>query len=120
MEEYNLAENPDVMFGHADSLYAQYRWADCFAITSRSASLSVTQCFVSYWYLRILDLEAVHPSTLPLHLACMTALPHLHSRLFLLAHELVAHESDSPSSWYAVGLWYLAVKRYSEAKKYFS
>jgi anaphase-promoting complex subunit 6 len=35
MEEYNLAENPDVLFGHADSLYAQYRWADCFAITSR-------------------------------------------------------------------------------------
>jgi anaphase-promoting complex subunit 6 len=68
----------------------------------------------------ILDLEAVHPSTLPLHLACMTALPHLHSRLFLLAHELVAHEPDSPSSWYAVGLWYLAVKRYGEAKKYFS
>ncbi|CAE6461847.1 unnamed protein product [Rhizoctonia solani] len=103
MEEYNLAENPDVMFGHADSLYAEYRWADCFAITSR-----------------ILDLEAVHPSTLPLHLACMTALPHLHSRLFLLAHELVAHEPDSPSSWYAVGLWYLAVKRFGEAKKYFS
>ncbi|CCO28611.1 Anaphase-promoting complex subunit cut9 AltName: Full=20S cyclosome/APC complex protein cut9 [Rhizoctonia solani AG-1 IB] len=103
MEEYNLADNPDVMFGHADSLYAEYRWADCFAITSR-----------------ILDLEAVHPSTLPLHLACMTALPHLHSRLFLLAHELVAHEPDSPSSWYAVGLWYLAVKRYGEAKKYFS
>ncbi|ELU40752.1 cell division control protein 16 [Rhizoctonia solani AG-1 IA] len=90
MEEYDLADNPDVMFGHADSLYAEYRWADCFAITSR-----------------ILDLEAVHPSTLPLHLACMTALPHLHSRLFLLAHELVAHESDAPSSWYAVGLWYL-------------
>ncbi|KAF8753412.1 Anaphase-promoting complex, cyclosome, subunit 3 [Rhizoctonia solani] len=103
MEEYDLADNPDVMFGHADSLYAEYRWADCFAITSR-----------------ILDLEAVHPSTLPLHLACMTALPHLHSRLFLLAHELVAHESDAPSSWYAVGLWYLAVKRYGEAKKYFS
>ncbi|KAG8688436.1 anaphase promoting complex subunit cdc16 [Ceratobasidium sp. 395] len=103
MEEYNLSENPDVLFGHADSLYAQYRWADCFAITSR-----------------ILDLEAVHPSTLPLHLACMTALPHLHSRLFLLAHDLVAHEPDSPSSWYAVGLWYLAVKRHGEAKKYFS
>ncbi|KAG9074149.1 anaphase promoting complex subunit cdc16 [Ceratobasidium sp. UAMH 11750] len=103
MEDYNLAENPDVLFGHADSLYAQYRWADCFAITSR-----------------ILDLEAVHPSTLPLHLACMAALPHLHSRLFLLAHDLVAHEPDSPSSWYAVGLWYLAVKRHGEAKKYFS
>ncbi|KAG8740782.1 anaphase promoting complex subunit cdc16 [Ceratobasidium sp. 414] len=39
MEEYNLAENPDVLFGHADSLYAQYRWADCFAITSRKTSL---------------------------------------------------------------------------------
>lgn len=50
----------------------------------------------------------------------MTALPSLHSRLFLLAHELVAHEPDSPSSWYAVGLWYMAVKRHGEAKKYFS
>ncbi|QRV89813.1 cell division control protein [Ceratobasidium sp. AG-Ba] len=103
MDEYDLAENPDVLFGHADALYAQYRWADCFAVTSR-----------------ILELEAVHPSTLPLHLACMAALPHLHSRLFLLAHDLVAHEPDSPSSWYAVGLWYLAARRHGEAKKYFS
>ncbi|QRW04013.1 cell division control protein [Ceratobasidium sp. AG-Ba] len=39
MDEYDLAENPDVLFGHADTLYAQYRWADCFAVTSRKTSL---------------------------------------------------------------------------------
>jgi len=33
--EYRLADNVDVLFGFADSLFADYRYADCFAITSR-------------------------------------------------------------------------------------
>lgn len=40
VEEYGLGDNPDVLFSFADSLYAAFRWADCFAITERSATLS--------------------------------------------------------------------------------
>jgi hypothetical protein len=34
-DEFGLSDNPDVLFSFADALYAQFRWADCFTITSR-------------------------------------------------------------------------------------
>jgi anaphase-promoting complex subunit 6 len=37
VEEYGLGDNPDVLFSFADALYAGFRWADCFAITTRYA-----------------------------------------------------------------------------------
>ena len=35
VEEYNLGDNPDVLYSFADALYTQLRWADCYAVTSR-------------------------------------------------------------------------------------
>ena len=37
VEEFGLSDNPDVLYSFADALYTQFRWADCFAITSRYA-----------------------------------------------------------------------------------
>ncbi|KAF7794820.1 hypothetical protein EIP86_005962 [Pleurotus ostreatoroseus] len=102
VEDYGLGDNPDVLFSFADALYTQFRWADCFAITSK-----------------ILSLVEVHGPTMPLHVACLYHLPHLHSKLFMLAHELVEKEPESPISWYAVGVWYLTAKKWSEARTYF-
>ncbi|KAF7973502.1 hypothetical protein HWV62_15008 [Athelia sp. TMB] len=102
-EEFNLSDNPDVLFSFADALYAQFRWADCYVITSR-----------------ILALVQVHSPTMPLHIACMYHLPHLHSKLFMLAHEMVDREPENPVSWYAVGVWYLASNKWSQARQYFS
>lgn len=68
---------------------------------------------------RILGLVSVHAPTMPLHIACLYHLPHLHSKLFILAHELVEREPESPISWYAVGVWYLTTKKWSEARTYF-
>ena len=53
-EKYALSDNPDVMYSFADALYTQFRWADCFAITSRYRSdivLSVLllSSFPGYW-----------------------------------------------------------------------
>ena len=56
---------------------------------------------------------------MPLHIACMHHLSHLSSRLFILAHELVDREPESPISWYAVGVWYLTVKKWTDARTYF-
>lgn len=55
---------------------------------------------------------------MPLHLACMYHLPHLRSRLFLLAHQLIDQQPDEAVSWYAVGLWYFAGKRWDEARRF--
>lgn len=68
---------------------------------------------------RILDLHPAHRPTLPVHLSCMQQLPNMRSRLFLLAHELVENEPDDAISWYAVGLWYFAGKRWEESRRFF-
>ncbi|KAI0787967.1 TPR-like protein [Fomes fomentarius] len=103
VEDYSLGDNPDVLFSFADALYTQLRWADCYAVTSR-----------------ILGLTDVHKNTMPLHIACMYHLEHLNSKLFLLAHELVDKEPESAISWYAVGMWYMCIKKFQEARTYFS
>lgn len=56
---------------------------------------------------------------MPLHIACMYHLEHLNSKLFLLAHELVDKEPESAISWYAVGMWYMCIKKFQEARTYF-
>ncbi|KAI3611049.1 cell division control protein 16 [Moniliophthora roreri] len=103
VDEYGLGDNPDVLYSFADALYTNFRWSDCFVITSR-----------------ILSLVTIHNPTVPLHLACMYHLKHLHSKLFLLAHEMVDREPENPISWYAVGVWYLSHKNYVSARQYFS
>lgn len=69
--------------------------------------------------LRILGLTAVHAPTMPLHIACLYHIARQHSKLFILAHELVEREPESHISWYAVGVWYMSVKKYSDARTYF-
>ncbi|KAH7907018.1 hypothetical protein BJ138DRAFT_1015194 [Hygrophoropsis aurantiaca] len=103
VDEFGLSDNPDVLFSFADALYTQFRWADCYVMTSR-----------------ILSLVAVHTPTMPLHIACMYHLSHLQSKLFVLAHELVDREPENPISWYAVGVWYLTAGKWSQARQYFS
>ncbi|KAG5651827.1 hypothetical protein H0H81_007259 [Sphagnurus paluster] len=102
VEEYGLGDNPDVLYSFADALYANFRWADCFVITSR-----------------ILGLVSIHNATMPLHIACMYHLSHLHSKLFILAHEMVDREPENPISWYAVGVWYLSGGKWAQARQYF-
>ncbi|KIY44125.1 TPR-like protein [Fistulina hepatica ATCC 64428] len=103
VQEYGLGDNPDVLCSFADALYAEFRWADCIAITGR-----------------VLGMVAIHDTALPLHIACMFHLKHLHAKLFILAHELVRREPERPLSWYAVGVWYLAKGKWNEARQYFS
>ncbi|KAI0636086.1 TPR-like protein [Trametes polyzona] len=103
VDEYGLGDNPDVLYSFADALYTQLRWADCFAVTSR-----------------ILGLVSIHKATIPLHVACMYHIKHLNSKLFLFAHDLVEKEPESATSWFAVGMWYMCVEKYPEARTYFS
>lgn len=56
---------------------------------------------------------------MPLHIACMYHLSHLHSKLFILAHEMVDREPENPISWYAVGVWYLSGQKWAQARQYF-
>ena len=119
VKEFGLSDNPDVLFSFADALYAQFRWSDCYAITSRYDFYCFGWPTALIRWSRILGLVVVHTPTMPLHIACMHHLAHLHSKLFILAHELVDREPESATSWYAVGVWYLTQKKWSDARTYF-
>lgn len=101
VDDFGLGDNPDVLFSFADALYTDFRWAECYAMTSR-----------------IMGLTAMHVPTIPLHIACMYHLNHLHSKLFLLAHEMVDREPENALSWYAVGVWYLSSGKWGQARSY--
>ena len=118
VQEYGLIDNCDVLHGFAEALYAQFRWADCFAITSRCAFI-LAYVFLLLTSRRILDLVNVHPPSMPLHIACMHHLSYLQSKLFMLAHELVDKEPEAAMSWYAVGVWYLTSRKWADARKFF-
>ena len=79
----------------------------------------ITTARNDYLSYRILDLVAFHDATMPLHIACMYHLSYLHSKLFVLAHELVDKEPENPISWYAVGVYYLGSNKWSQARQYF-
>lgn len=49
----------------------------------------------------------------------MYHLSNFHSKLFILAHEMVDKEPENAVSWYAVGVWYLTAKKWQDARTYF-
>lgn len=121
--EYGLGNDPDVLFSRADELHTAMRFAECYKITTQCVSpqslLSHDKHSNSVPCCSILAAHPAHRPTLPIHLSCMHHLPNLRSRLFLLAHEMVDNDPDDAISWYAVGLWYFAGKRWEESRRYF-
>lgn len=100
---YRLDNNADVLLGLAEELFARQRYKDCHAVTQR-----------------IMDLSKDHEAALTVHVSTMVYLDDLRPTLFLLAHHLTDRDPDLAAAWYAVGCWYMASGRYSEARRYFS
>lgn len=100
---YQLDNNADVLLGLAEELFARQRYKDCHIVTKR-----------------IMELSKDHEAALTIHISTMVYLDDLRPTLFLLAHHLSDRDPDLPAAWYAVGCWYLASQRYSEARRYFS
>lgn len=98
-----LRTNAELLQSLAESLYQAMRYEDAYTVTSH-----------------LLALDPGAMLALPVHIACMYALPRLHPALFLLAHRLTEAHPDSCEAWYAVGTWYAATQRWGEARRYFS
>lgn len=99
---YNLATNPDLLLSKADLLFTQCRFKDALAITSS-----------------ILENDKYNFSIYPLHLACLYELQHKNA-LFLVSHDLADNHPEEPCTWLAVGIYYLAINKIAEARRYFS
>jgi anaphase-promoting complex subunit 6 len=99
---YNLATNPDLLLSKADLLFTQCRFKDALTITNS-----------------ILEDDKYNFSIYPLHLACLYELQHKNA-LFLVSHDLADNHPEEPCTWLAVGIYYLAINKVAEARRYFS
>ncbi len=99
---YNLASNPDLLLSKAELLFTQCRFKQSLAITTS-----------------ILDSDEYNFSIYPLHLACLYELAETNT-LFLLSHRLADLHPDEPSTWLAVGVYYLSIGQIAEARRFFS
>lgn len=100
-EEYNLGKNHDVLLSNADLLFVQCRFQNCLEICEH-----------------ILQEDEFNFSTLPTYLACLHELGGK-NKLFLISHKLAEHYPKHSITWLAVGIYYLAINRIPEARKYF-
>ena len=99
---YGLAENHDILLAKADLLFTQCKFKDALTITSK-----------------ILDTDSFNFTVYPLHLACLHELGQVNA-LFLLSHRLADLYPEEPSTWFAVGVYYLSIFKIAEARRYFS
>ncbi|KEY73366.1 hypothetical protein S7711_01480 [Stachybotrys chartarum IBT 7711] len=99
---YSLANNPDLQLARADLLYTQCRYRDALAITDS-----------------ILQDDTYNFAIYPLHLACLYELKE-NNLLFLVSHDLADRHPEEPCTWLAVGIYYLAIDKIAEARRYFS
>ncbi|KAI1651664.1 TPR-like protein [Daldinia loculata] len=99
---YNLASNPDLLLARADLLYTQCRYKDALAITES-----------------VLQEDKYNFSIYPLHLACLYEL-RMKNVLFLISHDLADTHPEEPCTWLAVGIYYFAIDKIAEARRYFS
>lgn len=99
---YHLSANPDLQLARADLLYTQCRYRDALAITNS-----------------ILQEDKYNFSIYPIHLACLYEL-RMKNLLFLVAHDLADTHPEEPCTWLAVGIYYFAIDKIAEARRYFS
>ncbi|KAK5683145.1 anaphase-promoting complex subunit Cut9 [Elasticomyces elasticus] len=99
---YHLASNPDILLARADLLSSSSRFAPALQLTSA-----------------ILASDPYNFTVLPLHLALLYQLQHT-TALFALSHDLADTHPLEPTTWLAVGTYYLATSRIPEARSYFS
>lgn len=99
---YNLATNPDLLLAKAELLFTQCRFSQSLAVTNS-----------------ILADDPFNFTVLPLHLASLNELSNINA-LFLLSHRLADTHPEEPTTWLAVGVYYLSISQVAEARRFFS
>lgn len=99
---YNLGKNHDLLLSKADLLFTQCRFQQALTITDA-----------------ILAEDRYNFPVYPLHLACLYELREKNA-LFLISHDLADNHPDEACTWLAVGIYYLAINKVAEARRYFS
>jgi anaphase-promoting complex subunit 6 len=99
---YNLADNPDILLSKAELLFTNCQFRNALNLTTY-----------------VLKRDKYNFAAIPIHVACLHELGEKNT-LFLLAHDLADTHPQEPSSWLAVGVYYLSIGRIADARRYFS
>lgn len=99
---YNLGENPDILLAKADLMFTHCRFREALALTGS-----------------VLASDKYNFNVMPVHLASLHELGQTND-LFLLAHQLADSNPQEACAWLAVGIYYLAIGRIAEARRFFS
>ncbi|TPX42964.1 hypothetical protein SeMB42_g04920 [Synchytrium endobioticum] len=100
--QYHLTDNADILISKAEILLVRCRFEECLRIATS-----------------ILLKDPFNLEILPTRIACLYQLG-MNMELFELGHELVDHYPKLAVTWYSVGTYYLAIKKYEDARQYFS
>jgi anaphase-promoting complex subunit 6 len=101
-EEYDLGENNDLLLSKSDYYYIQCNFDECLLICEK-----------------ILNQDKYNFNVIPNYLSCLYELGGK-NKLFLMAHQLAEHHPTNPITWLAIGIYYLAINKVVEARKFFS
>ncbi|TPX32078.1 hypothetical protein SmJEL517_g04733 [Synchytrium microbalum] len=99
---YRLCNNADILLSRAEMLLVRCRFQECLQVTTS-----------------ILVRDPFNLETIPIHIACLYQL-NMTLELYDLGHQLVDHYPKLAVSWFAVATYYLGIKKYEEARTYFS
>ncbi|KAJ5912720.1 hypothetical protein N7504_001603 [Penicillium tannophilum] len=118
---YNLAQNPDILLSRAETLYTQCRFAEALELTSSILSTAQSNEIANTSNNGIPAHNHLGhaPAVYPLHLACLYETGATNA-LFLLSHLLADHAPEEPYTYLAIGVYYLAVSKIAEARRFFS
>lgn len=101
-DEYNLADNADLLLSRAELLFIQCKFQKCLDVCER-----------------ILALEDLNLAILPYYLSSLHELGGK-NKLFIVAHRLAEEQADHFLTWLAIGTYYLSIQKMSEARRFFS
>ncbi|KAI7160394.1 anaphase control protein cut9 [Hortaea werneckii] len=99
---YALSHNPDILLAKAELLSTTSQYTRALSLTTQ-----------------ILSRDPYNFPTIPLHLSLLYQQNHT-TTLFALAHDLAETHPSEPTTWLAVGTYYLLTSRIPEARSYFS
>lgn len=101
-DEYELGDNQDLLLAQAEYLYVQCNFDECLIVCEK-----------------ILLRDKFNYHVLPYFLNCLYEVGGK-NKLFLVSHQLAEQNPTHPVTWLAIGIYYLAINKIGEARKYFS
>ncbi|KAJ5908625.1 hypothetical protein N7495_001307 [Penicillium taxi] len=117
---YKLANNPDILLSRAEMFYTQCRFNEALELTSSIITTHTTDFTgTASQNIHHRNQLALAPAAYPLHLACLYETGAIND-LFLLSHMLADYAPEESYTYLAIGVYYLAVSKIPEARRFFS